>query len=133
MQLHARVKPAPAGRTALVLEVLRARDCQPLRAAFKVAPAAPSLVIALPPAAHSEHVRWPVRGSQLRLNPHPAPAQHWEERPILKATRRMRYGPACRTIGRARPMVRMVLSRTGVTRRASAAVRARAAAVTSAG
>ena len=119
MKLHANAKLGPAGRKALVLEVMRGSTLKAAAAAFNVAPATAHRWW-WRSASHAERDSW--RWAQdVSSRPRSSPRQlnADQERPILEARRRTNFGPArlAGLVRRARSTVWKVLWRNGVSRR----------------
>ena len=121
MQLHANAKLGPAGRKALVLEILQGKTLKAAAAAFNVAPAtAHRWWWRFRQASHAERDTWAWaedRSSRPLSCPRRLSAE--QERPILEARRRTNFGPArlAGLVRRARSTVWKVLFRNGVSRR----------------
>src|SRR3954469_17974657 len=121
MQLHAKAKLGPAGRVALVEMIAAGSTLQAAAAAFNVAPATAHrwwhrFEGALPTELSS--LAWAQDRSS---RPHRCPRQLTaeQERPILEARRRTKFGPArlAGLLRMARSTIWKVLRRHGVSRR----------------
>jgi transposase InsO family protein len=121
MQLHANAKLGPAGREALVLEILQGKTLKAAAAAFNVAPATAHRWwwrFRQASQAERDSCAWAEDRSSRPLHC-PRRLSAGEERPILEARRRTNFGPArlAGLVRRARSTVWKVLWRNGVSRR----------------